>query len=227
VAWFLLFKGQTKIITMRTYKLITLVALFIGSYISSGCNSNKSSQTSGTDTTANVTNDKEAEKRNDAKFNKDNEDNAQFVVDAENINLEEINLGQLAESRGTSADVKDLGSMMNKDHKKAYDELATLAAKKNISVPASLSDKAKSNYDKLNGKNGSDFDKEFADMMVDGHKDAISRFEKATKDVTDSDIQAWASNMLPALRSHLDHSMTVQEKLKNGKAAATKTNMKK
>ena len=49
--------------------------------------------------------------------------------------------------------------------------------------------------------------------MVSGHKDAIDKFERAAKESTDPDIQTWASNMLPSLRTHLDHSMNCQEKV--------------
>ena len=63
-------------------------------------------------------------------------------------------------------------------------------------------------------KKGSDFDKEFCDRMVNEHKDAIDKFEKASKESTDPDIQTWASNMLPSLRQHLDHSMVLQDKVK-------------
>jgi len=49
--------------------------------------------------------------------------------------------------------------------------------------------------------------------MVDGHKDAIDKFEKAATDATDPQIKQWASSMLPDLRTHLDMSMTCQNKL--------------
>ena len=52
------------------------------------------------------------------------------------------------------------------------------------------------------------------DMMVKGHKDAISKFEKASKDCDDADIRAWALATLPALRTHLDHSLTCQKDIK-------------
>src|SRR4051812_17117904 len=72
---------------------------------------------------------KTAEKANDAKFDNKAEKDAQFLVDAADINLTEMNLGQLASARGSLKETKDLGSMMNADHKKAYDELASLASK--------------------------------------------------------------------------------------------------
>jgi putative membrane protein len=106
---------------------------------------------------------------------------------------------------------------MAREHQKAYDDLSALAKKKNITVPAAVSDNSQKKYNDLSEKKGSDFDKQFCDDMVGGHKDAIDRFETASKEATDPDIQTWATNMLPSLRMHLDHSMNCQEKVKNMK----------
>jgi putative membrane protein len=158
---------------------------------------------------------KDAEEHNDAKFDNKPEKDAQFLVDAADISLMEMNLGQLAEKNATLNDTKELGRMMNRDHKKAYDELTALAAKKTITVPTQMSDKAQKDYNDMLDKKGNDFDKKYCDMMVSGHKDAIEKFEKASKDAVDPDIQAWAVNTLPALRSHLDRAMNCQEKTKD------------
>jgi putative membrane protein len=194
---------------MKTIK--SVLTLFAAAAIAVSCNN------SNTNNAANEDNKKAAEERNDAKFDKQGEKDANFVTDIQDINLAEQNLSQLAESRATNKEVKELGAMMQSAHKKAYDELASLAAKKNISVPSAMSKSAKDDYDKLNDKAGKDFDKEYADMMVKGHKDAIDKFEKATKDLTDPDLQAWAANTLPELRKHLDHAMNVQDMLEKNK----------
>lgn len=156
-----------------------------------------------------------AEDHNEAKFeDKKSEDNAQFLVDAAEINLMEIQLGNLAMERGSSADVKDLGKMMADAHSKTLDDLKSLASKKSVSIPVAMTDDGQSAYKKLSDKSGKDFDKDFCDMMVDGHKEAITKFEKASQDSTDADIQQWASATLPALRDHLDHALACQEKCK-------------
>src|SRR5437868_6877513 len=89
---------------------------------------------------------KEADQHNDAKFDNKSEKDADFLAEAANISLVEMNLGQLAETNATSADARDLGKMMNRDHKKAYDDLAALAAKKSISVPSALNDNDRKDY---------------------------------------------------------------------------------
>jgi putative membrane protein len=154
-----------------------------------------------------------AEEHNDAKFNNNKQEkDAEFLVKAAEINLEEISLGQLAQQNGTTSHAKELGKMMEDAHTKALNDLTALAKKKNITIPTSPTDNAQADYKKLNDKSGIKFDKEYADMMVSGHKDAITVFEKASTDCSDSDIREWATAMLPDLRTHLDHAIDCQKK---------------
>lgn len=153
-----------------------------------------------------------AEAHNDAKFdNNKNEKEAQFLVNAAEINREEISLGQLAQQRGKTNDVKELGKMMEKAHRKALVNLTAMATTKNISIPSSPTEKEQEVYKKLSDKSGINFDKTYADMMVDGHKNAIDFFEAASIESTDLDIKAWATATLPELRLHLDHSLVCQK----------------
>ena len=68
----------------------------------------------------------EAENRNDAKFSKDAEDDAQFVVDAANMNLIEMSLGSIASRSGTIKEVKELGNVMNTTQKTPFQFLLQL-----------------------------------------------------------------------------------------------------
>ncbi len=152
-----------------------------------------------------------AEEHNDAKFDNAKEDDANFLVSAAETNLEDIQLGQLAQTNSVNADVKSLGKMMEIEYTKSLSELQALAAKKQITIPTSLTDDGQDANKKLMDKQGKNFDKEYCDMMVSGHKDAISKFEKASTAATDPDIRTWALSMLPALRLHLDRSITCQK----------------
>lgn len=157
-----------------------------------------------------------AEDHNDAKFvNNQDERDAQFLVNAAENNLEEIQLGQLAQQMGGSSDVKELGKIMEVAHNKSLADLNALAQSKMITLPASLTDNAIGAYKSLNEKSGIDFDKAYADKMVSVHKDAIAAFEKASTDSTDSEIRNWAKTSLPDLRKHLDLAMDCQKKCNN------------
>lgn len=156
---------------------------------------------------------KVAKEDNDAKFDNKKEDDAKFLVNAAEMNLEDIQLGILAQNNSMNAEIKSMGKMMETEHSKAFSDLQALAARKQITIPTSLTDDGQDANKKLMDKKGRDFDKEYCDMMVNGHKDAIKMFEKASSDATDPDIRNWATSMLPTLRTHLDRLITCQNQL--------------
>ncbi len=157
-----------------------------------------------------------AEDENEAKFddvNDKKEDDSEYLVAAAEVDMKEIELGKLAQQKSTNADVKALGKMMVEQHEKAAADTKALAAKKNISLPATLTDKVQDAYKDMNDKAGHDFDKAYADKMVEGHEKMIEKMEKASEKATDEDIRMWAANMLPVLRTHLEHAKMTKEKV--------------
>lgn len=153
-----------------------------------------------------------AEDSNDAKFSNAKQDDAAFLVSAAEINLEEIELGKLAQTNSAMPEVKELGKMMELEHTKAQVELRMLATKKQIDIPTTITSNGKDAYNKLKDKFGVEFDDKYCDMMIDGHKDAISKFEKEFTDTKDPDIQTWSESMLNSLRNHLNHSIDCKKK---------------
>lgn len=140
-----------------------------------------------------------------------NEKDADFMVEAASINREEVSLGQLAQQKGKSSSVKKMGKMMEDEHSKSLSDMTALAQTKGITLPGTQTEKEKEAFTKLNEKSDKDFDKAYADMMVDGHKDAISKFEKAAENAVDPDIKAWAAATLPVLKMHLEHAEMCQK----------------
>lgn len=155
-----------------------------------------------------------AEDQNEAKIEgTKNENDAEFLVDVAEINQEEINLGKLAQEKGSMTDVKELGRMMEMAHTKAMTDLSALAMQKSISLPETKTEDVNEAYKKMTEKkSGKEFDKEYCDMMVDGHKKAIEKFEKVSTNSVDSDIKMMATNMLPDLRKHLEMAEMCQKK---------------
>lgn len=154
-----------------------------------------------------------AEERNEAKFNENRQqEDAQFLVNASEINLKQIQLGQLAQQKGRTTDVTELGKRIEDTHTKSQRDLRALAQSKRISIPTSLTNNAREDYNNLNGKSGYEFDEAYANMMVNEKKDAISTFERASTDSHDREIKNWASANLREMRTNLDHSIDCQKK---------------
>jgi putative membrane protein len=156
-----------------------------------------------------------AEDANEAKFDSidSKEDDSEFLVDQAEVNLAEIEIGKLAQTKGVNPEVKKFGKMLVDDHTKAASEVSALAKTKNFTLPTSLTEEGQDEYKKLNEKSGADFDKKFADMMIDGHEKAIKKLEEASKDAKDPDVRTWASNNIAGLTAHLEHAKMLKQNL--------------
>ena len=152
------------------------------------------------------------EKKEDATAVK--EDDSEFLVEAANGGMMEVQAGQLASTKAKSARVKAFGSMMVRDHSKANEELKTLAASKNITIPSTLGEDHQKHINDLNEKKGNDFDEAYMNMMVDDHKKDVDKFEDASKNAKDADVKAFAAKTLPVLRTHLDSARSVHDGIK-------------
>jgi putative membrane protein len=136
-----------------------------------------------------------------------------FLVNVADVNMTEVQAGQIAQSKSVNPRVQAYAGMIIKDHTSAGDELKSLAAGKNVTLPSSISDQHQKKIDDLNKKNGKDFDKAFLDMMEDGHEGAIKDFKKNT-DNKDADVKAFVDKMLPALQMHLDSAKAIKKSIR-------------
>jgi len=156
-----------------------------------------------------------AKEQNDEKFDdSDIKKDAKFAVNAADGGMLEVELGKLAESKGSSKVVKDFAKHLIADHSKANEELKALALSKSISLPEALSEKNQKKYDKLNEKSGAEFDKDFIDLMVSDHKDDIDLFEKEAEKGNDPELKSFASGKLPTLKHHLQMAEDAKAALK-------------
>ncbi|MFC0385671.1 DUF4142 domain-containing protein [Muricoccus vinaceus] len=58
-------------------------------------------------------------------------------------------------------------------------------------------------YDLLAALRGRDFDRAYAQAMVEDHEEDIRLFEAEARDGTDADVKAFAAQEVPMLREHL------------------------
>jgi predicted outer membrane protein len=103
-------------------------------------------------------------------------DTDKFIEKAALANMAEIQLGQLAETRAQSPEVKAFAQMMVTDHTKALDELKQAAG--TATIPSALDKKHQKLHDKLSKLSGAEFDKKYMEAMVDGHKDVTKMLKK-------------------------------------------------
>jgi putative membrane protein len=140
------------------------------------------------------------------------ENDARFAVDAANGGMAEVELGKLAQSSGSSEEVKAFGQMMITDHSRANEELKAIAQSKNIALPDSVGGDERKMINNLSKKSGKDFDKSYIKAMTEDHKKDIKLFEDAEKSLKDSTLKQFASDKLPTLRKHLSHVEGIKQK---------------
>lgn len=154
----------------------------------------------------------ESEDMNDENFDKrKDERDAQFLVNAAEIHMEEIGLAKLAQQKGTTSPIKELGRTIEQTHQTALDELTTLAKRKKITIPNTITDQGDESYRSLNEKAGDDFNESYAKLMIEKHEDAIAVYEKGSKKSRDKQIREWANSTLTVLRKNLSAAKTCTE----------------
>jgi putative membrane protein len=160
---------------------------------------------------ADSANEKKAD--SSTKVMKVDEETSDFMVKAADGGMMEVELGKVAREKAKNQRVKEFGEMMVVDHSKANEELKSLAAQKNVTIPAAVGEDHRKHIDDLSKKSGADFDKAYMKMMVDDHKEDIDLFEKDSSSGKDPDVKAWAAKTLPVLRKHLAAAKSINSKL--------------
>lgn len=201
-----------------TYPLCVLSFLALGIGCNSSSNSDTKSDSSSvtTQTTDTSSNGSSSSANGPATSNKDTSMAADrnFVMEAASGGMMEVQLGKFAEMNAASAKVKEFGRMMVTDHTKANTELKGIASSKNVVVSPAPMEKHQKHIDELKAKKGADFDKAYVDMMVDDHKEDISKFEDEANKGNDADVKAFAAKTLPVLNKHLEHIKGIQDGMK-------------
>ncbi len=147
----------------------------------------------------------------------------QFVTEAASSNSLEIAAGNLAITKGNSEQVREFGRQMVDEHTKVGQELTDLASNKQLSVSTEMIDKHRNQLERLQDKEGADFDEEFIKLMIDSHEEAVDLFADAAEGgngVVDEDLRKFAEAKLPNLRRHLEHA----ERLKSEVDSANNNN---
>jgi predicted outer membrane protein/sporulation protein YlmC with PRC-barrel domain len=136
----------------------------------------------------------------------------QFVREAANSGMFEIQSSQLAEQKAHDPRIKQFGQQMVQDHTNADNQLKAIAQKdKNLQVPDSLDQEHQQKLQQLQEANGTQFDQLYARMQLDAHQKAVSLFQNFAQSGDDPQLKQFAQKTLPALEQHLQMAQTLPE----------------
>jgi putative membrane protein len=131
-----------------------------------------------------------------------------FIKEAARANEMEINLAQAGAQKAENADLKSFCQTMQQDHTQANTELQPLAQKYGVNIEQTRSSEREANrFEKET--TGAKLDQKLATEFLKDHQKTIAEFEKASNQVTESDVKQYIDKMLPKLREHFQHAETV------------------
>ncbi|MCX7513277.1 DUF4142 domain-containing protein [Frateuria sp. STR12] len=128
---------------------------------------------------------------------------AMFMRHAAADSIAEIRMGKIALDKSSSTQVKQLAQRIIADHTNANNQLMSIAARKQVTLPTEPMPMARQEADRLQALSGTAFDQAYADTMVKDHRKAIKMFGMQSQNASDSDLKQFASTTLPALKTHL------------------------
>ncbi len=144
-----------------------------------------------------------------------------FIQKAAESGMFEVQVSQLAATKATDANVKSYAGMLVDHHTAANNELVQLANAKHVELAAGPPRAMRRDMEKLGKKSGADFDRDFVrDVGMKAHEKDIRLFEKASKEVKDTQLKAWVDKTLPTLREHLAQAHKLPQSGKVNAAAA-------
>jgi putative membrane protein len=126
----------------------------------------------------------------------------EFAMKAAEGGLAEVELGTLAQTRGSSQSVKDFAKHLVDEHTKLDNELKALAAKHGIELPTDAGTAHRQGVLALSKLSGARFDREFIKDFCEGHHDDIAAFRKEVAHGLNPALKEFASSSLATLQEH-------------------------
>lgn len=131
-----------------------------------------------------------------------------FMKDAIEGDMAEVKMGQLAQQKGQSQDVKQYGQMLQQDHGQHLQQAQQMAQQMGVAAPSEPNAKQKAAYDRLSKMNGAQFDKAFAKDSVKDHKADIAKYQKEAK--SKGPLASFAQQTVSTLQKHLQAAQSLQ-----------------
>jgi putative membrane protein len=126
-----------------------------------------------------------------------------FVHEALQGGMAEVQLGQLAAQKGSGDDVKQFGQKMADDHTKLGQQMKPIAQQLGVKEPKDLSKKDKQLLAKLQGLSGEQFDNAYISAMVKDHKKDDSDFKSEASNTQNAQLKTVAQQGDQVIEQHL------------------------
>jgi putative membrane protein len=142
----------------------------------------------------------------------------QILAFAAVANRSEISEGKLAETKATNAKVKAFARQMVADHTAMLNEGTSFAKKNNIKPDSTKSDVVDLQKDAIDETHdlqtkpkGNDWDKNFIDKEIDGHKKVLDKLQNAQNATTNPQMKDLLTKATAKVQEHLTKAQAIKD----------------
>jgi putative membrane protein len=125
-------------------------------------------------------------------------------------NLQEVSAGEQAVQKAKQSEVRAFAQMMVKDHGQAEQQLLQLAKSRSMNLPPGATGGIKPD---LLLAGAAHFDSAYVHAMSSGHGNTVQMFENYATTGKDPAVRAWAQQILPKLKMHLEQIKTIEKQI--------------
>lgn len=146
----------------------------------------------------------------------------QILAFTATANKGEIAEGKLAETKATNAKVKAFARQLVTDHTAMLSEGTSFAKKNNITADSTKDDvqdlqkDANNEVKELNSKaKGMDWDKNFVDKEIDGHKKVLDKIHDFQNSTQNAQLKEMLTKAAQKVQAHLDKAQALKDSTLN------------
>ena len=127
----------------------------------------------------------------------------QFIKQMFQSDAVEVQLGQMAQEKSHSSDVKMFGQKMVENRKRLDNQLTQLAKRLDVQPPEGPDKQGREEIAKLQSLSGPRFDEEYIRTVEKAHEKDVKSFNHAAQTAQDPSLQRTAQVDAPVLQLHL------------------------
>jgi putative membrane protein len=139
----------------------------------------------------------------------------EFLDFAAEVNQSEIQGGIAAEKKAEAPAVRAFARLMVLDHMGLESQLAAVATDNGVQLPNGSSEQAKQQMASLQEMSGARFDAAYMQHMVQGHEQAVQRFQSEKGRAESQPVEAVVAATLPIIEQHLALAKAVLSEINN------------
>jgi putative membrane protein len=136
---------------------------------------------------------------------------ASVLAQIHQANLKEIALGQIAEEKASTDEVRAYAVQLVNDHTSADQMVLATAQKTGTHLRSAATTQSKTDQ-KLSSASGAQFDRLFLEQTSTDHKKLMSELQQEREDASDDNIESLIDKIMPILQQHHDLAQILLKK---------------